>query len=66
MLRQTVDNRAPFLLFPSFSPLTVTFPELSVIFHPLCNEWRIRLPTSDSQEFSSEKVEREVSVYKKI
>jgi hypothetical protein len=28
MLRQTVGNRAPPLLFPSFSPLTVTFPRL--------------------------------------
>jgi hypothetical protein len=35
MLRQTVDNRAPLLLFPSFSPLTVTFPKLSVILRPL-------------------------------
>jgi hypothetical protein len=35
MLRQTVDNRAPPLLFPTFSPLTVTFPKLSVILRPL-------------------------------
>jgi hypothetical protein len=35
MLRHTVDNRARLLLFPSFSPLTVTFPKLSVIFHSL-------------------------------
>jgi hypothetical protein len=35
MLRQTVDNRAPTLLFPSFFPLTVTFPKLSVVFHSL-------------------------------
>jgi hypothetical protein len=32
---QTVDNRAPPLLFASFSPLTVTFPKLSVILRPL-------------------------------
>jgi hypothetical protein len=35
MLRQTVDNRAPPLPFPSFSPLTVTFPKLSVILRTL-------------------------------
>jgi hypothetical protein len=35
MLRQTVDNRAPPLLFPSFFPLTVTFPKLAVILLPL-------------------------------
>jgi hypothetical protein len=35
MLRQTVDNRAPRLPFPSFSPLTVTFPKLAVILRPL-------------------------------
>jgi hypothetical protein len=35
MLRQTVEDRAPLLLFPSFSPLTVTFPKLSVILRPL-------------------------------
>jgi hypothetical protein len=34
MLRQ-VGQRAPPLLFPSFSPLTVTFPKLSVILRPL-------------------------------
>jgi hypothetical protein len=32
---QTVDNRAPPLLFPSFFPLTVTFPKLSVILRTL-------------------------------
>jgi hypothetical protein len=35
MLRQTVDSRAPLLLFPSFSPLTMTFPKLSVILRPV-------------------------------
>jgi hypothetical protein len=35
-LRQTVGNRAPPLLFPSFSSLTLTFPKLSVILRPLC------------------------------
>jgi hypothetical protein len=35
MLRQTLNNRAPLLLFPSFSPLTLTFPNLSVILRPL-------------------------------
>jgi hypothetical protein len=35
MLRQTVDNLAYLLLFPSFSPLIVTFPKLSVILRPL-------------------------------
>jgi hypothetical protein len=34
-LRQTVGHRAPLLLFPYFSPLTVTFPKLSVIWRPL-------------------------------
>jgi hypothetical protein len=34
MLRQTVGHRAPLLLFP-FSPLTVSFPKLSVILPPL-------------------------------
>jgi hypothetical protein len=32
---QTVGHRAPPLPFPSFSPLTVTFPKLSVILRPL-------------------------------
>jgi hypothetical protein len=35
MLRQTVGHRAPPLPFPSFSPLTVTFPKLAVILRPL-------------------------------
>jgi hypothetical protein len=35
MLRQTVDNRAPTLPCPSFSPLTVTFPKLSVTLRRL-------------------------------
>jgi hypothetical protein len=39
MLRQTADNRVPLLLFPSFSPLTVTFPKLSVILRPLYDRW---------------------------
>jgi hypothetical protein len=43
MLRQTVGHRAPPLLFPSFSPLTVTFPNLAVILRPQDNglEWKI-------------------------
>jgi hypothetical protein len=32
---QTVDNHASLLLFPSFPPLTVTFPKLSVILRSL-------------------------------
>jgi hypothetical protein len=35
MLTLTVGHRAPPLLFPYFSPLTVTFPKLSVILRPL-------------------------------
>jgi hypothetical protein len=35
MLRQAVCHRAPLLLFPSLSPLTVTFPKLLVILRPL-------------------------------
>jgi hypothetical protein len=35
MLRQTVGHHAPPLLFPSFPPLTVTFPKLAVILRPL-------------------------------
>jgi hypothetical protein len=54
---QTDDNRAPLLLFPSFSPLTVTFPKLSAILRPVyvTASWRsvvclktllVRVPSS--------------------
>jgi hypothetical protein len=33
--RQTLRRRASPLPFPSFSPLTVTFPKLAVILRPL-------------------------------
>jgi hypothetical protein len=47
MLRQTVGHRALPLLFPYFSPLTVTFPKLSVILCPLyCVAWAIKQDVS--------------------
>jgi hypothetical protein len=43
MLRQTGGHRAPPLLFHLFSPLTVTFPKLSVILRPLYSFCRTEL-----------------------
>jgi hypothetical protein len=39
MLRQTAGNRAPPLPFPSFCPLTATFPKLAVILRQLYIRW---------------------------
>jgi hypothetical protein len=52
MLRQTVDNRAPLLLFPYFSPLTVTFPKLAFTSRPLYpwTLWKILLSSVNGVE----------------